>query len=111
METETAFNYLFWTVFALVALTFLYRIVKHGGFKGAMFGADIARTVGEVECAKQSMVSSVIKVHVLGGSASERAVGLEIVAKSIGSYQMFPVALSAAEARKLSALLQTATGG
>ncbi len=111
METENIVQYLFFAIFAVVALSFLYRIVKHGGFKGAMFGADIVRTVGEVECAGQSMMGTVVKVHVLGGGASERAVGLEIVSKSFASYQMFPVTLSAPEARKLSTLLQTATGG
>lgn len=110
MENENVATYLFWAVFAAIALSFLYRIIKHGGFKAAMFGADITRTVGEVECAKQSMGSMVLRVHILGGGPSERAVGLEIVSKSIGSYHMLPVALSAAEARKLITLLQTAAG-
>lgn len=49
-----------------------------------------------------------VKVHRLGGSSPERAIGLEFVAKSLASYQMLPVTLSRAEAQKLSKLLQTA---
>lgn len=52
-----------------------------------------------------------VKVHRLSGGSSEKAIDLEFVAKSFASYQMLPVTLSAAEARKLSQLLQTALTG
>jgi hypothetical protein len=102
------FDNLFWVFFVGIAGYFMFRMVRYGGFKAAMFGAGIERTVGEVAGLRHPPVSSVLKVHVLGGGDPEKAVGLEFVAKSIASYQMFPFTLSSGEARKLISLLQNA---
>jgi hypothetical protein len=56
-------------------------------------------------------MSIAVKVHTLGGDSTEKAIGLEFVAKSIASYEMMPVTLSVAEAKKLATLLQAATSG
>lgn len=104
-------EYLFFAVFAAVAVSMLFKVLKHGGFKAAMFGAGIKRTVGEVSGNGPKLISLSLKVHELDGEPNDKAVGLELVAKSIASYQMTPVALSVAEARKLADLLNKVTSG
>ena len=98
------------TIFAAVAGFMLFRIVKHGGFKAAMFGASIDSTVGSVRGNGSKMVKMPITVHKLGGNDPAKTVGLEVVAKSAGSYQMLPVALSLSEAKNLIKLLENAVG-
>ena len=95
-------------IFAGIVLWMLTRMLRFGGFKGALFGASILRTVGEAEGEHGSLVSRKVKVHVLS-DPPEKAVGLEFIAKSFGSYQMTPVVLSSAEAQALIQLLQAAT--
>jgi hypothetical protein len=111
MNFENTFQYLFFAMFALVAGSFIFRIIKHGGLKAAMFGAPISRTVGEVQGGGVKFMNITVKVHTLGGGSTEKAIGLEFVAKSVASYQMMPVTLSATEAKKLATLLQVATSG
>jgi hypothetical protein len=84
-------------------------MVKHGGFKGAMFGANIEKTLGEVSGNGPRLVSLSLKVHELDGSP-DKALGLEVTTTSVGSYQMTPVSLSLAEAKKLRDLLAEGVG-
>jgi hypothetical protein len=111
MSFDAVIPYLFFAVFAAVAGSFIVKIVRHGGFRAALFGAPLERTVGEVRGGGTRFMNIAVRVHVLGGGEAEKAVGLELVAKSFASYQMTPVTLSAAEARKLALLLQSATAG
>ena len=111
MNLESFFPFIFFAVFFLVAGSFVVKIVKHGGFKAAMFGAPIESTVGEVSGAGGKLMKLAVKVHRLGGGSSEKAIGLEFAAKSFASYQMLPVTLSRAEAQHLSQLLQSALAG
>jgi hypothetical protein len=97
----------FFAVFAVVLGRILVNIFKHGGLKGALFGAPIARTVGEVSAAGRGPVRATLKVHVLGGPGAS-SIGLEFAAKSFASYQMMPATLSADDARKLASLLEAA---
>lgn len=110
MSFDNIFPIVFFGIFAAVAGSFLYKMIKHGGFRAAMFGAPIERTVGEVAGGGMKLMEVGLKVHKLGGGR-EKAVGVELVAKSVASYQMMPVTLSAVEAKKLIALLEAATGG
>ena len=110
MNSESFFPIFFFAVFALIVGSFLYKMHKHGGFKAAMFGAPIERTVGEVAGGGVKLMNVGIKVHKLSGGR-DKTVGVELVAKSVASYQMMPVTLSAAEARRLITLLENATGG
>jgi len=102
---------LFFIFFAVIVGFMLLRTIKHGGFKAAMFGAPIEATVGEVNGGGSKLMKLVVKVHKLGGNDSEKAIGLELVAKSVASYQMTPVALSVSEAKNLIKLLEAAVGG
>ena len=108
MNLKNLFPVLMIIVFAGVVISFVYKMFKYKGFKAAMFGAPITRTVGEVAGLDSSIIKSAVKVHILGGVPSEHAIGVELIAKSILSYQMLPISLSNAEANRLIALLQEA---
>jgi len=110
MHFEDLAKMLFFVMLALVVGSFIYKSLRHGGVKGAMFGARIEHTFGQVDCNGVKFGSMVLKVHKLSGGLSEKAIGIEMVAKTFASYDMMPMTLSAAEARKLAALLETAAG-
>jgi hypothetical protein len=105
------FSYMPVGLAALVAGAFLFKILKHGGFKGALFGARIEHSVGEVSGSGGKHMRSVIKVHMLQGDSADRTVGIECVIKSFASYQMVPLTLSVSEARQLISLLESAVRG
>jgi hypothetical protein len=100
-----------WLLPACIGLYFLSRLIRFGGFKGAMFGARIRRTVGEVEGAPQTIEKVLLRVHLLESTSSERVVGLEIVGKSFASYRMLPITLSSDHTRQLIQLLQETASG
>src|SRR5437763_16745827 len=107
MHADTG-SLIFFAIFAAIVGTFLYRILKYGGFKAAMFGGHIERTVGEVR--GTGRVANVKRrVHALSGGGEDRAVGVELVATTIGSYQMLPITLSVEGAQELNDLLKEAT--
>lgn len=108
---ENWFDYVIGGIFILVVGNFIYRIIRNGGFKAAMFSQRIIRTVGEVSGQKQSLVSTTVKVHALGSGSRPQAIGLEFVSKSILSYQMVPATLSVEQTRKLIAVLEAAVAG
>jgi hypothetical protein len=100
---------LFFVVFAAIVVYGGYRVMRHGGFKAAMFGARIEHTVGEVAGERQGSMNVALKVHALRRDDSEKLVGIELVAKSIASYKMMPITLSVNQALQLASLLQNAT--
>lgn len=108
---ELKSEYIFFALFALVIGSFVFKIIKHGGFKAAMFGAGIRNTVGEVSGNGPKLVNMSLKVHELDDETLEKYVGLELVAKTIGSYQMTPITLSVSEAKKLTELINSITNG
>jgi hypothetical protein len=98
----------FFAALAAIVIFFGYRVYRHGGFKGAMFGARIDHTVGEVGGEKQGPLKVVLRVHALRRDDSESLIGIELVAKSLAIYQMMPITLSLPQARQLVSLLQNA---
>jgi hypothetical protein len=89
---------------------FAYRMFRYKGLKGAIFGGEIVRTVGEVQSENRGLMRSSLKVHILRvPDSQEQKVGLEFVATSFASYQMMPILLSRAEVTKLASLLADAT--
>jgi hypothetical protein len=103
------FEYIFFAVFGLVVLNLLYRVVKNRGFRGAMFGAAVARTVGEVDLGRRGMVRTRLKVHSLEAREDgSPEVGIEFVATTIGSFSMTPLSLTRDQAHALSTLLSQA---
>ena len=98
---------IFWLIFGAIVLSFLVNIARRGGFKGAMFNAEIAGTVGEVETIGAKIMSQRIKIHRLLRDGAP-LIGVEVVSKSIGSYEMLPLALTKTQAQQLVALLEEA---
>ena len=98
---------IFLAVFTAIAGYLVFRFVKFGGIKAALFGARIERTAGEAVGSGGKIMKSIVKVHVLDGGP-DKAVGLEFVAKSFASYQMLPISLSESEARNLIRFLENA---
>ncbi len=96
--------------FAAVAAWLLYRVIRHGGVKGAVFGSRILETHGEIEPSRRGLTATAVKVHSIESDSVEPDVGLELVSRGGGKYHMTPVRLSRAEARRLAQLLQQATG-
>ena len=107
---EFKFEYIFFAIFAIVIGSLLFKVIKHGGFKAAMFGAGIKHTVGEVSGSGPKLMNMSVKVHELDGYP-DKAIGLELVAKSVASYQMTPIALSITQAKELSELISSITNG
>jgi hypothetical protein len=101
---------IFFSLLAVFLGLFGYRILKYGGFKGAVFGGRIERTLGEVRGTGRAAGNVKVRVHALAGGGEDRAVGVEFVATTIVSYQMFPITLSAKAAQDLIGLLQDALG-
>lgn len=108
MNFDDPFVVLFFAMFALVVGSLIYRSVRHGGLKGAMFGAKIERTLGQVDCGGVRFGSMSLKVHALSENSRGKVIGIEMVAKTLTSYEMMPISLSASEAKRLAALLQAA---
>jgi hypothetical protein len=98
----------FFIFFAMIAGLMGYRIIRHGGFKAAMFGARIEHTVGEVAGERQGSMGVALRVHALRRDDSEMLVGIELVARSFASYRMMPVTLTVNQAQQLASLLQNA---
>ena len=100
---------LFLAIFVGVLLYFAYSIIRNRGFRGAMFGAPVVSSLGEVSIARRGFGSQKLKVHILGGeSPSDRSVGLELTSFGPGSFSMTPIRLSLAEVRTLIGLLEKA---
>jgi len=103
------FEYVFFSIFGLVLAYMAYQVFKNKGFRGAMFGAPVAGTLGELDLGRRGMVRTKLKVHRLeSNNVNSPEVGLEFVASTIGSWQMIPVSLTKSEAIELSALLAQA---
>lgn len=98
---------IFWLIFGGILLYWVFNMVRRGGFKGSVFDAKILETVGEADGVERPLMKTKLKVHVLDRD-SEKLVGIELVATSIGSYQMMPINLSATETRKLIHALEQA---
>lgn len=103
------FEVIFFALFFCVVAYFVYSIIRHRGFKGAMFGATVLSSVGEVSSPKRGFMSQKLKVHILGGeSPTDRSVGLELTSSGPGSWSTTPIRLSTSEARRLISLIEEA---
>ena len=97
-------------IFVLILVNFLFAMFRHGGFRGALYGATIERELGSVTGTTKRMVQLKFTVHQLSREGQDRLVGLEAIAKSITSYKTLPVALTRADARRLARMLDRAAG-
>src|SRR5262245_10561701 len=99
---------LFFIAFAAMVGSFVYRMIRIGVLKDAIFGARIESTVGEVRSESQGFMNVALKVHALRLENSEKRVGIELVAKTFLSYQMTPITLSVHQAEQLASFLHDA---
>ena len=97
----------FFVIFGSFVAYFLYSMFRHGGFRGAMFGARIYSSVGEVSTGKRGLGSQKLKVHVLEiDDANEPRIGIELTSASPLSWSTVPITLSDAGVRELISLLE-----
>jgi len=75
-----------------------------GFIRRLLFGSPVLRTVGETPGIKKGASRTLVKVHALG----DGQIGLEVVAKTLLSYQMLPVTLDPASASALAQALDLA---
>jgi len=105
MTTKSISQYFPYALFAIIVIGFfVHRYLKHGGFKGALFGGTVESTIGEVAGSGSFLNSAVIRVCKIEGGS----VGVEFVGKSVGYYHTMPVTLSSTETQMLITLLQMA---
>ncbi len=98
-----------WAMAALAAVNFGYQAIKKRGLKGAMFGATITRTVGELDLGKSGPMRTTLKLHRLESrTPGGPTVGIEVVNRSVVSYQMLPIRLTSEQAGGLRELLSRA---
>ena len=95
---------LFFIIFALVAVSMIFKIIKYRGLKGAMFGAPVGTQTGELELPRRGMTKTKLKVHVLNPADAGDGphVGVEVIHSTIGSWEMKPVSLTRIEARRFA---------
>ncbi len=107
---DQIFNFGVFPLFIAAILAYFgYRIIRYKGLRGALFGAEIRKTVGEVETARIGPNRTVLRVHKLeSDNRSGENVGLEYISKGIAGYTTTPVALSHADTATFIALLQQA---
>ena len=108
MHIDTS-SLIFFAIFAIALGTFAYRILKFGGWKAAMFGGRIEETVGEVQGLRRGAKIR-LRVHAITDDDGDRAVGIELIATTIGSYQMLPITLSSEAVHELITLLHESVG-
>lgn len=101
-------EFVFFVPFVLVIGGFVFKIVKHGGLRAALYGAPLGREIGELPLSGGSVPARVIRVRVLHGT--DKQVGIELAAKGPFSYTFQPIAVSRSDARKLSEWLAQAAG-
>jgi|GEM_PF-920219 hypothetical protein len=99
--------------FAIILLTIgcpIFLLVRYGGLRGALLGARIKRTTGEIGCAPTKWQTSKLVVYELAGNPG-KDLGIELQIINAGGNNRILTAMSAEEARQLVALLRVATSG
>jgi hypothetical protein len=99
----------FIALFGLALLYFLSQVIKNRGFRGGMFGAPVARTIGELDLGRKGMVRTRLKVHRLEPQeASSPEIGIEVWTTTIGAFSIAPLPLTREQAVTLSSLISQA---
>jgi hypothetical protein len=97
------FEHIFIIAFVLlVSAFFLYRIIKYGGLRGAMFGAPVRQILSKIELETPvGGQKTKLKICLLDtrGAPDVPHVGLEITWSRVGAWQMKPILLTKTEAQ------------
>ena len=99
-----ALDNFFWVPFVAIGAFILYRFIKYGGFRGALYGSTVTRTVGEVELTRSLGASTTLRVHVLENGQ----IILEQSSRALVAASVSGMPLTAAQADALISLLQQA---
>jgi len=100
---ETLIQYAPYIILGVVFVFIAYRVATKG-LKGATFGGKILRTYGEIDLEPIPMMRGKIRIHEIAGDP-ERSVGIEVVHKSLVSYDMTPIRLHRRDVLRLIELL------
>ena len=104
--------YAIWGLAALGAANLLLRAVRNRGLKGAMFGAHIHSTIGEVDLGKHGMMRTRLRLHSLEAhEPGIPTIGLEILTTSKLSYHMLPIRMTPEQGALFRELLARAAAG
>jgi hypothetical protein len=102
-------EHIFGTLAGLALVFFLYQVIKNRGFRGAIFGAPVVRTIGELDLGRQGMVRTKLRVHRLEtAEPSSPEIGIEVSTTTIGSFNIAPIRLSRSQAMALNTLISQA---
>jgi len=86
----------------------LYRLVRYGGPRGALFASGIDATLGKVSVTNSYLEKLNLEVHKLRSSTERKWVGVQFNTRRGTSWQFLPLTLSREEALELSELLRKA---
>jgi hypothetical protein len=89
----------FWILFALVVGFFLLQLTTKG-WKGALFGARIAKSYDVIEQDRTGLTGGRVRIHLLV-TRPQRSVGIEVVSTTPLSWEMIPIKLSVEAAQRL----------
>ena len=95
---------LFFIVFFGIVAAFVYRAVKYGGFRGAMYGGRVVATFGDVEVERTGTMKSVMRVHVL----DDGRIVLEQSSRALLAASMSGVPMNPVNVDQLISFLQQA---
>jgi hypothetical protein len=89
----------------------LLHVVKNRVLKGAMFGAPVARTIGELDLGPKGTARTTLRVHVLEArEAASPRIGLELATSSLGGFSRRGIPLTSEQARIPNGYLSQAAG-
>lgn len=98
-------------VLVVGAFYLVRRLIRGKGLLGALYGAPVAKTLGEVDLGRQGPLGGYhLRVKVQRLKTSDEAVGLAFVWSSFGSRQTNVVSITRNQALELSAVLWDAGG-
>jgi|tagenome__1003787_1003787.scaffolds.fasta_scaffold20927826_2 hypothetical protein len=90
-----------------MGVNIVFKIVKNRGWKGWLFGAPVGQNIGELELPRRGLSKTTLKVHLLvpRDAGEGPHVGVEVIQSTIGSWEVKPVSLTRAEARRFAETL------
>ena len=97
-------------VAGIIVVPMIYKGIKYGGLKGAVFGVRLREKIGELELTQRGLTRTKLRVHVLEptGPGDGPHVGIEVIQSTLASREMRPVSLTRSEARRLAEQLSQA---
>ena len=105
---ENLFIMFFFVVFIGVIIYFIYQL-KTKGLKGAAFGQTIKKELAEISAGEiGGSHCKILLVQLENDNYGRTQIGLGIEYKSFAGYQLMPVFLTTASARRLAEALMSA---